>query len=99
MRFAVATRNSEMSDAPGDPIVTKRILLFVQLCEMIRMPHCEPWWIRCQSRLRRFAPICRGLLEPAIFTVDSPRADKWAETSSFRFVCTIAPEAPRRGAR
>jgi hypothetical protein len=32
----------EMRDAPGDPIVTKRMPPFVQFCEMIRMPHCEP---------------------------------------------------------
>jgi hypothetical protein len=32
--------------------------------------------------------------DPEIFAVDSPRTDKLPETSSFRFVFTIAPEAP-----
>jgi hypothetical protein len=46
---------------PGNPIVTKRILLFAQFCEMIRMPHCEPERTRYQSLRRRFALICLGL--------------------------------------
>jgi hypothetical protein len=27
---------------PGGPIITDRMLLFAQFCEMIRMSHCEP---------------------------------------------------------
>jgi hypothetical protein len=61
MKLAVTTRNSEMRDAPGDPIVTKPMLFFAQFCEMIRMHHCTPSQIRCWSPWKRFTLICRAL--------------------------------------
>jgi hypothetical protein len=64
VRFAVATRKSEMRDAPGDPMVTNRMLLFVQFCEMIRMSFCEPSRTHCQFPRKQFPPICRRLAIP-----------------------------------
>jgi hypothetical protein len=43
---------------------TGAALRSAQFCEMIQMPHCEPWRTRCQSPRRRFALICRGLAIP-----------------------------------
>jgi hypothetical protein len=71
MRFAVALRNAQ-----GDPIVKKRILLFTQFWEMIRIPHCEPWWMLYQSPGDGSHLYVADWLDPEIFTVDSPRADK-----------------------
>jgi hypothetical protein len=99
MRLAVAARNSEMRDAPGDPVVAKRMLLFAQFCEMTEC--------LIVNQNGHFANLpgdsshsyIADWLCPEIFTVDSPGDDKCDETSSFQAVFTIAPEAPCTRAR
>jgi hypothetical protein len=81
-------------DAPGDSITTKRILLFAQFREMIPMPHCELQRTPSQSPRRQFALIRRGLAVLWNLYGRFPTRWQWTEISLFRFVFTIAPEAP-----
>jgi hypothetical protein len=86
MRFAVATRNFEMKVAPGDSLLTKRMLLCAQFCDMTQMPHCEPLRTGCQSPQRWFALICRGLAIP--WNLYGGLATRWQVSwSKFGAIC------------
>jgi hypothetical protein len=98
MRFAVATRNSEVRDDPEALYIRNRY------CSSFNSARWSECLIANHSGHVANLPgdgshsCVADWLDPEIFTVDSPRVDKWAEINLFRFVFTIAPEALCTGA-